>query len=69
MGVGKSSISVITLTILVSLGIMIYSSVTSDEKIELFEILIYISYYLFYVLCILLLSKTNIFKITMKNKP
>ena len=69
MEVGKSSNFMIILTILVSLGIMIYSSVTSDEKIELFEILIYSSYYLFYGLCILLLRNTNIFEITMKNKP
>ena len=67
MNSGKSSNFIIILTILVSIGIMIYSSVTSDEKMEGYEILIYTSYFLFYGLCILLLINTNIFEITMKN--
>ena len=67
MGSGKSSTLTIIFTSLFSLCIMISSHVTSDKKIEVYEILIYLSYYLFYTLSIFLLKNPNIFHITMKK--
>lgn len=68
MEIGKSSIYMIAFSIVVSIGIMLYSRKKSDSSVEIYEILIYLSFILFYALSILLFENTNTFQVTMKKK-
>ena len=62
---GSSTYKATIIPVLTSLGFMIYSSINS--KNDIFEYLIYLSFFLFYGLCILLLKNTSIFEIVMKK--
>lgn len=62
---GNPTIIAIIIPLLTCSGFMIYSSVNS--KNDIFEYLIYLSFFVFYSLCIVLLKNTSIFEIVMKK--